>query len=317
MNTTPSVRLSDPAGRTLPITRKGRIGELMAWAITVIAWGLSFASQVALALEHGFHGFLEWEAAGMALISDLGAWSMMFLSLDQAERGRSAKLTWGISIAAAGMMEWANIVYAWPDPVAVILHAWPPALAFASVFVLVHIRRTNARPARGEVIEAAPVEPPAGAPIPAPAQPPEIADGSAGQAPTTTPAQRRLGADDSAGETPTEVTERAPISRRLSADGSAGPSAGLGVAGAPTGPAPGAPTPAPVLALVQRRKRPADSASKAAVRRLWKQHQRQGRLGELDGPLVQKRTGLSASRARELLAEVRREEEADAAAEQA
>src|SRR2546429_1241748 len=68
---------------------------------------------------------------------------MMLISLDQAERGRSSRLTWLISAAAAGMMEWANVAFAWGDQVSVILHAWPPLLAVATLFVLVHVRRTN------------------------------------------------------------------------------------------------------------------------------------------------------------------------------
>lgn len=151
-----------------PITRKGRIGEYMAWGIAGIAWALSFASQVGLALQHGFRGWNDWEALSMALLSDGVATSMMFLSLDQAERGKPAKLTWVASLAAAGMMEWSNIVFALPDPVAVALHAWPPLVAVFTVFVLVHVRRTNAAPTRAQVIDQSPAVVPAAPTAPEP-----------------------------------------------------------------------------------------------------------------------------------------------------
>lgn len=127
-----------------PITRKGRVGEVSAWCIAVIAWSISYGTQVALAVQHGFHGWSDAEAYAEGLLADLASLSMMCLALDQAERGRPAKLTWGLSILAALFMEWANVTYAIGDPEAVILHAWPPFLAVVTVFVLVHIRRTNA-----------------------------------------------------------------------------------------------------------------------------------------------------------------------------
>jgi hypothetical protein len=137
------------------ITRKGRVGEMAAWGIAVIAWAISYGTQVALARDHGIRGWNDWEAVGMGALADLASLSMMLLALDQAERGRSARLTWVLSLLAAGMMEWANVVYAGSDRVAVVLHAWPPFLAVVIVFVLVHVRRTNAAegPRGDEVID--------------------------------------------------------------------------------------------------------------------------------------------------------------------
>lgn len=146
-----------PAG-FVPITRKGRIGEAAAWAIAVIAWCISYGTQVALAIEHGFHGPEDWEAAGMGATSDLLSLACMMIALDQAERGKSTPLAWLLSVAAALMMEWANIVYAGRDIVAIILHAWPPAVAVSVVFLLVHVRKENARIA--DVSEPDPEPPP-------------------------------------------------------------------------------------------------------------------------------------------------------------
>jgi hypothetical protein len=148
-----------------PITRKGRIGEVTAWIIAAIAWGISLTSQVGLALDHGFHGWRNVEAVGDGLLPDLAALAMGALALDQADRGRSAKLTWGLSILAGVFMEWANIAYAWPDPEAVILHSFPPFLVVATLYVLVHTRRTNASPARVQVFDQQPAPVPS-APVP-------------------------------------------------------------------------------------------------------------------------------------------------------
>jgi hypothetical protein len=52
-----------------------------------------------------------------------------------------------------------------------------------------------------------------------------------------------------------------------------------------------------------------DSPNKAKVRRLYQDYRADGRTDELTGPVVKKHTRLSESRARELLAEVREEEE--------
>jgi hypothetical protein len=143
------------------ITLKGRVGELAAWSIAFIAWGISLASQVGLALEHGFHGPRDVEALGDGMLPDLASLTMMCLALDQAERGKSARLTWALSILSGAFMEWANVAYAWPDPEAVALHAFPPFLVVATVFVLVHIRRTNAapRPPPAPVVEPRPAAP--------------------------------------------------------------------------------------------------------------------------------------------------------------
>jgi len=150
--------VSAPAGAR--VTLKGRVGEWAAWGIAAIAWGISLASQVGLAFAHGFRGWSNIEALGDGLLPDLASLSMMMLALDQAERGRPARLTWGLSILAGVFMEWANIAYAWPDPEAVILHAWPPFLVVATLYVLVHTRRTNAAPAAGQVIDVPPAPEP-------------------------------------------------------------------------------------------------------------------------------------------------------------
>lgn len=143
------------------VTLKGRVGEIAAWCIAVIAWLISYGTQVALAIDHGFHGPKDWEAAGMGATSDLLSLACMMIALDQAERGKSTPLAWVLSVAAALMMEWANIVYAGSDVVAIILHAWPPAVAVSVVFLLVHVRRVNATAPKPDPEPEPPAPPPA------------------------------------------------------------------------------------------------------------------------------------------------------------
>lgn len=142
------------------VTTKGRIGEAVAWLIAAIAWGISLTSQVELALEHGFHGWRNVEALGDGSLPDLTSIAMALLALDQSERGKSAWLTWILSLLSFGFMEWANVALAWPDPEAVILHSLPPFLVLSTLFVLTHTRRTNAPPpGHGPPIENPPPGP--------------------------------------------------------------------------------------------------------------------------------------------------------------
>jgi hypothetical protein len=147
---------------------------------------------------------------------------------------------------------------------------------------------------------APPGLPPVSPPVQAPTEPPT-------QAPALTPTMPPVSAPDGApGTSPALPSAEAPTTAPVESP-----------AQAPELPPAEAPGEAPVLTLVgaSSRRRSSDNANKALVRRLWRQYQRQGRLQELDGPLVQRRTGLSASRARELLAAVRQEEETSARTE--
>lgn len=132
------------------MTPLGRLGELSAWAISILAWGLSYAAQVRLAAPHGFGGWWSWEALTFPLTTDLAGLVGMFLALDQARRGQSSRVPWGIAGAAAGVMVATNIGSYVGDPVAMLLHAWPPLIALASWFTLVHVRRSPEQPAAEE-----------------------------------------------------------------------------------------------------------------------------------------------------------------------
>lgn len=120
----------------------GRAGEAAAWSISAVAWALSFSAQMSLA---GAHGFGSWETWAWPATTDLAGLTGMLIALDQARRNRSALVAWLIAIAAAAVMVAANIGAAVGDPVSMLLHAWPPSIALASWFLLVHVRRAPAR----------------------------------------------------------------------------------------------------------------------------------------------------------------------------
>ncbi len=116
----------------------GRTGEAAAWAISAVAWALSFTAQMQLA---GAHGFTTWAVWAWPATTDLAGLTGMLIALDQARRNGSTVVAWLIALAAAAVMVAANIGAAVGDPVAMMLHAWPPSIALASWFLLVHVRR--------------------------------------------------------------------------------------------------------------------------------------------------------------------------------
>jgi small-conductance mechanosensitive channel len=120
------------------MTKLGRLGELSAWAISGVAWALSFAAQMQLA---GAHGFAGWEVWAWPATTDLAGLTGMLIALDQARRNGSTVVAWLIAIAAAAVMVAANVGAYVGDPVAMLLHAWPPSIALASWYLLVHVRR--------------------------------------------------------------------------------------------------------------------------------------------------------------------------------
>jgi hypothetical protein len=115
------------------------MGELGAWAISVLAWAISYVTQAGLAAGTG--AFPGWQAWAWPATVDLAALIGMVLALDQARQKRPAATAWAVSLLAAAVMVAANTAADWPHPVAMLLHAWPPVIAIACWFLLVHVRR--------------------------------------------------------------------------------------------------------------------------------------------------------------------------------
>lgn len=122
----------------------GRIGEISAWAISVVAWAISYESQAALAQREGRFA-AGWEAWAWPMTVDLASLAAMVLALDQARRGRRSTVAWTIAVVSALVMVAANIVSAWGSAIAVGMHMWPPLIALGSWYLLVHDRRGPGR----------------------------------------------------------------------------------------------------------------------------------------------------------------------------
>jgi hypothetical protein len=123
-------------------SKLGRAGEIAAWVISVVAWALSFTAQMQLAAAHGFTSWAIW---AWPATTDLAGLVGMLIALDQTRSNGSTAVAWLIAIAAAAVMVAANIGAAVGDPVAMLLHAWPPSIALGCWFLLVHVRRAPVR----------------------------------------------------------------------------------------------------------------------------------------------------------------------------
>ncbi len=127
-----------------------RWAEVAAWAISGLAWGLSYTSQYILARDHGYGAL----AVLWPLTVDLASLVAMLLALDMARRSLNALEAWAIAFGSALVMIGANVLMAWPDAISMVMHAWPPVIALACWHLLVHGRRQGtaskspARPAR-------------------------------------------------------------------------------------------------------------------------------------------------------------------------
>jgi uncharacterized protein DUF2637 len=143
----------EAAAEGVPASWLGRAGAAGAWAISGIAWTVSFASQVKLASDHGFK---DWQPFAWALTTDLAGLVGMVLALDQAQRRVSTRGPSVIAVASAGVMIAANVGVAVGDWASMLMHAWEPLMSLICWYVLVHVRRALA-PAAGRQTEERPI----------------------------------------------------------------------------------------------------------------------------------------------------------------
>jgi hypothetical protein len=178
-----------------------------------------------------------------------------------------------VAVVFGVALECFNVGAAYPDPKGMLIHALPPVTLLA-VFQLV-IQEIMPRDGGADI------------------------GGEA--AATPAPIVAGVSAESGAGAPPVPATGEAPAS-----------------APGPTPPAPDSGDGQPPAAATESggarrpsapRRTRCDSPNKAKVRRLYQDYRADGRTDELTGPVVKKHTRLSESRARELLAEVREEEE--------
>jgi len=129
--------------RTAP-SSLSRTAELVAYAISVLAYAISYASLYDLASRHNFGGPENWESIAWPTTVDLASLATGIIALDQAHRGKSAWLAGVISAVAAAIMVLGNVLANAGDAISVGMHAWPPVIALACWYLLVRTRRSNA-----------------------------------------------------------------------------------------------------------------------------------------------------------------------------
>jgi hypothetical protein len=102
-------------------------GELLAWVVTGLALVMSYHAEQDLGQSlAAFHG---WPSYVWPLSVDVADVALMVLYL---EYKRLRLATWKVAfgmLAATAVMIAANVRSAWPDPTAVLMQAWVPAIA--------------------------------------------------------------------------------------------------------------------------------------------------------------------------------------------
>jgi hypothetical protein len=101
--------------------------ESLAWLVTVLALVMSYRAETDLGLS--LTAFRGWPAYVWPLSVDLADVALIVLYL---EYKRVRLSTWKVGLgllAATAVMIAANVRSAWPDPTAVLMQAWVPAVA--------------------------------------------------------------------------------------------------------------------------------------------------------------------------------------------
>jgi hypothetical protein len=118
-------RLAQMAG--LELGWRLQAGELLAWAVTGLALVMSYHAEQDLG--QSLAAFRGWPAAVWPFSVDVADVALMVLYL---EYKRLRLSTWKVGLgmlAATAVMIAANVRSAWPDPTAVAMQAWVPAIA--------------------------------------------------------------------------------------------------------------------------------------------------------------------------------------------
>src|SRR5215472_4224312 len=146
-------------------------GELLAWMVTGLALVMSYHAEQDLG--QSLSAFRGWPALVWPLSVDVADICLMVLYLEYKRLRLSTWKVWLGMVAATAVMIAANVRSAWPDPTAVAMQAWVPAIALWLWHTLASGRRPRGAPVDLAVVwarltgghdiaEAAPVELPAG-----------------------------------------------------------------------------------------------------------------------------------------------------------
>jgi Protein of unknown function (DUF2637) len=119
-------------------------GELLAWAVTGLALVMSYHAEQDLGQSLAV--FRGWPAVIWPFSVDLADVGLMVLYLEYKRLRLSTWKVWLGMVAATAVMIAANVRAAWPDPTAVAMQAWVPAIALWLWHTLAAGRRPRALP---------------------------------------------------------------------------------------------------------------------------------------------------------------------------
>jgi Protein of unknown function (DUF2637) len=102
-------------------------GELLAWMVTGLALVMSYHAEQDLG--QSLSAFRGWPALVWPLSVDVADVGLMVLYLEYKRLGLSTWKVWLGMVAATAVMIAANVRSAWPDPTAVAMQTWVPAIA--------------------------------------------------------------------------------------------------------------------------------------------------------------------------------------------
>jgi hypothetical protein len=134
-------------------------GELLAWAVTALALVMSYHAEQDLGQSlRAFHG---WPALVWPFSVDVADVGLMVLYLEYKRLRLSTWKVWLGMVAATAVMIAANVRSAWPDPTAVLMQAWVPAIALWLWHTLAAGRRPRGAPPDLAAVWSRPVVAPA------------------------------------------------------------------------------------------------------------------------------------------------------------
>ena len=119
-------------------------GELLAWMVTGLALVMSYHAEQDLG--QSLSAFRGWPALVWPLSVDVADVCLMVLYLEYKRLRLSTWKVWVGMVAATAVMIAANVRSAWPDPTAVAMQAWVPAIALWLWHTLAAGRRPRGAP---------------------------------------------------------------------------------------------------------------------------------------------------------------------------
>jgi hypothetical protein len=119
-------------------------GELLAWAVTALALVMSYHAEQDLG--QSLPAFRGWPALLWPLSVDVADVGLMVLYLEYKRLRLATWKVWLGMVAATAVMIAANVRSVWPDPTAVLMQAWVPAIALWLWHTLAAGRRPRGAP---------------------------------------------------------------------------------------------------------------------------------------------------------------------------